>query len=270
MSNRGVLMIKITELRVRTKAAAAVLAVLSLGAVGLATPASATDDSRAIAIQRVAGVYSNGAAVVVEIGVLCGTDTEFADLSASISQSTEGGSVTGSGYTSVHCTGSMESVLIAMSGYQPFGAGLAFVTVQLNSCSEFACSTKTGARNVRVKAGQAEQPDYDGDSLTLSLPRHGTIEAHGAGAIIEVPYTCDAGLQGTFEATLAQVTTDGYVTWSYASAGLTCSDLVRNGTLAFRAEGPLWRQGNAFVILNGYACGFECEIASAFRSVRLA
>ena len=86
-----------------------------------------------------------------------------------------------------------------------------------------------------------------------------------------MPYTCDAGLDGGFDATLAQVGDDGSVNPSGASIELRCTAQNRTGVLAFHAYGAAWRTGKAFVRVTGYACGDDsCSLAYAFRTLRLA
>ena len=243
---------------------------------GLAYPAHAGVDADTagsqVKIAKPAGLYGEGAVILVDVSFRCAGDADEGYVYLRVSQ-VDGpyGTVYGEGWASVICTGAPDTVSVAVPGYSTFADGQAFATAELQTCSDFECSTTESAREVKVVPGTREDPSYRSDELTYRLPKTAEIQAEGAGAIVLVPYTCDAGLMGQFEASLAQATADGFVETSGDSSEMRCSATSRTGILAFHAYTTGWEPGDAFLLVNGYACEPDgpCTNGATYRTTKL-
>lgn len=256
--------------------AAVSAAVAALG--WLAAPAQAAVGSDAapnqVELARAAGLYGDGAAIVVKVDARCAVGVQDAFLFVRVSQvDEEFGTVSGDGFAAVACTGMSERVPVAVPGYAAFGTGVAFASAELQVCDEFSCTTAEHSREIIVAPGTREVRSFSSDDLSYRLPRTSEIRAGGAGAVVLVSYTCAAGLVGDFDALLAQATAGGFTNTSTDRAELRCTASSRTGVLAFHANGRGWQPGDAFLLVNGYACdpvSDPCTRGTTYRTTRLA
>jgi hypothetical protein len=139
-------------------------------------------------------------------------------------------------------------------------------------CDEVTCLDRGTARTVQLRDGVGERAFYSDDALSYRLPKKGVIQAGGAGAVILVPYKCDTGVEGAFDAYLAQRDDNGPTGFAGASAQLTCTAGNQSGVLAFHAQGSGWSRRDAFLMVRPVTCSsdFECSaLPATYRTIRL-
>ena len=251
----------------------AVLAALGLAAATLAAPASAATTAQPkIHVAKSAAIFADGVGLVVNLSVRCDVGQQ-GQVFAEATQVVDGGFVVdGSGYASPQCTGQPETISIGVFGFGQFATGPAFVTGVLDICDEFTCTDTTANKTVQISEGGKGQPAFKGGGLKFKLPKTATIEAGGAGAVVLVPYTCDVGVEGSFDGYLSQMGDQGFPNTAETGAQLTCTDENRTGVLAFHALSTAWLPGAAFLIVNAYACSDTeqfCSGGSAYREINL-
>lgn len=256
-------------------ALATAVALLWTGAPAQA--AAAPDAAINVRVLSQAGVQALGAGAAVTVETKCPAGS-FGFLFTQVTQSQpDGDLINGEAFRSVECAGEPTTVQLGVvpfptseDGSIPFEVGELFVSASLDVCNEFECNGDQDSRTVRLRDTAMSQPKYNDPMLHLALPRRADLEANGAGVVVTVPYTCDAGVSGYFEAQLAQLTSPGAVSTSGDFLGLTCTAQVRSGVLAFHAYTDAWVRGPAFLTLRGDACGpAACISPAAFRTVRV-
>ena len=266
-----------SALRGAITAAAAVTTTLVATLGGLAYPAQADVSVDAaqnqIKIAKSSGLFGEGAVIVLDAKVRCSAGTVDAWIYIQLSQvGGPFGTVYGNGEAPVACTGETDTIPIAVIGYSPFDVGDAFVSAELQACDDFGCSSAEHNREITVAVGTREVRSFSSDDLNYKLPKIAEIQAGGAGAVALVPYTCATGLNGYFDAVLAQATDDEMVNTSRDGSELHCTESSRTGVLAFHASGPGWEQGEAFLLVIGYACQDgpdPCTNGTTYRSTKL-
>lgn len=256
-------------------ALATAVALLCTGASAQA--AAAPDALINVKVLSRAGVQALGAGAAVSIETKCPAGS-YGYLHTQVTRSQpDGDLINGETFRTVECTDEPTTVQVGVvpfptseEGSLPFERGEIFVSASLDVCNEFECSGDQDSNTMRLRDTAMSQPTYDDPMLHLRLPRRADLEANGAGVVVTVPYTCDAGVSGYFQAQLAQLTSPGVVSTSSDSLGLTCTAQVRSGVLAFHAYNNAWVRGPAFLTLQGDACGpAACISPAAFRTVRV-
>ena len=254
-------------------------AALTLGST--TTTAMADDTAAAASTVEIvsAAVQLSGVGLAIELELKCPPDSQETYLDVQVTQVGESGAIIrGAAGGSVPCTGELETHVAGATPFDPetgqpsapFEVAPAFVSVRFDTCSFSGCTSTADNETVPLTDTKIDNPSYESDDLTLKLPRRGTMEASGAGVLVLVPYTCATGVDGFFDAVLAQRVAGGVVQLSQTGAGMTCTALDRRGVLAFHAVGHAWHKGRAFLSMAGYACGAStCQYPTAFRTIRV-
>ena len=101
---------------------------------------------------------------------------------------------------------------------------------------------------MHVQAINLNRPTFSTSGFTTTLPPQGSIQARGVGAVIRLPYQCDAAVSGELEMSLTQhVGTT--VIQNFDFVDIVCDSTAQTGVLTFFAGGPFWTTGPAFATL---------------------
>jgi hypothetical protein len=120
--------------------AAAVLAVVAAAIFASVLPSSADVSAQspsqpAVRVQSPAERLARGAALRAEVLVVCPANN-YGYLDLKITQRVGPGIASGSAYTSITCTGSLQSVVLSVHAMEhPFRAGTAFASARLSTSS---------------------------------------------------------------------------------------------------------------------------------------
>jgi hypothetical protein len=148
--------------KLRTKVAAAVVAIVAGGVVALLAttgPAVAFFSGGLfldVRVESPATLVARGAAVDVPLEVTCNARPGTSSVSVTVTQKSGSGVAQGSGFTSVGCTGSGQQIRVRV---QPGGAGKAFkqgtavASAELFGCSQnfSVCGTETDSQTISIQ-----------------------------------------------------------------------------------------------------------------------
>ncbi len=142
--------------RILVRSALAGLGITAAAVGAFAMPAGAavsvqSSSPPAISVRLGKGtVAANGAVVFTGTRVTCARGAT-ADLSVTVTEAVGNDIASGSGYTSVSCTGNVQSVTVAVTPTQhPFRKGTAFGQARLTFCSTVRCLEASDERVIQI------------------------------------------------------------------------------------------------------------------------
>lgn len=149
------------KLRLRTKVAAAALAVVAGGMLALFVsggPAVAFFSGGLfldVQVQSPAALVARGAAVDVPLEVTCNARPGTSSVFVTVTQKAGSGVAQGSGSTSVGCTGSGQQILVRVqaSGAKTFKQGTAVATADIFGCTQnfSVCGDETDSEVITIQ-----------------------------------------------------------------------------------------------------------------------